>query len=341
MRITKRLLEEAVERNVLSSESSTLLWEMLEARQTKSSFGFNVLAYLGALIIIFSLTWFAVKAFSELNSAILLTTAVFYFFVFNIIGLILQKKVPSQIPWMLLITFASFMVPLVIFAIQKVLGFYITGNLGANPDIYVWIYHGWFFVEVGTILIYLGYLIVFKFEFLVFPFSFFIWLFSMDLTQMILGKDSNWDDRKMVSIVFGLAMIAISYVLDLLRKEKDYSFWLYLFGLMSFWFALTFSSTDELFLKFLYCGMNLMLIFIAVIFRRTVFLVFGAMGVFIFLYDITNSVFRNSLLFPIYLSLVGAGILFGAVLLIKNQEKLEARFAGGLPGFLKRLIPKR
>lgn len=341
MKITWRDLDSAIEANVLDPEVGENLWSWLESRQPKSSLGLNVLAYFGALVIISSLTWFVTRAFSEANPAILLVTGFTYSVGFSAVGLILKKRLSSQVPSMLLLTIAVFMVPLTVYALQRVLGLASIENLGSYHDFYTWVNKGWFIMELTTIIVSTIYLIAFKFEFLTFPLAFVLWFLSMDITPLLFGPDFNWDNRKQVSIVFGLGMIAISYVLDLIRKERDYSFWLYLFGLLAFWCAISFSSTDQLILKFLYCGMNLVLIGVAVLFLRPVFLVFGSVGVFMFLYDITNNVFRDSLLFPIYLSLVGVAILVCAILLIKNQKRIDSLLINALPEQIKALIPRR
>lgn len=341
MKINKQDLENAVADNVLSSEVSENLWNWLESRQQKSSLALNVLAYFGALVVISSLTWFVTKAFSEANPVILLATGLTYFVGFSLVGFVLIKRLPSRIPSMLLLTISVFMVPLTIYAFQRMLGLETIENLGSYKDFYHWINKGWFFMELGTIIISVIYLVVFKFEFLTFPLAFVLWFVSMEITPLIFGSDFNWDNRKQVSIIFGLSMIVISYLIDLRRREHDYSFWLYLFGLLAFWCAISFSSTDQILLKVLYCGMNIILIVVAVIFRRPVFLVFGSVGVFMFLYDITNNIFKDSLLFPIYLSLLGIAILVFAILLIRRQKKIDEYLATALPKELRALIPKR
>ena len=63
----------------------------------------------------------------------------------------------------------------------------------------------------------------------------------MDLTPIVFGKNEySWDERKWVSMLFGLAMILAAYFWDLrARVRQDFAFWGYLFGLFAFWGGLS------------------------------------------------------------------------------------------------------
>ena len=340
MKITRDDLEAASQENLLSADQADDLWAWLQQRKSRQSVGIQILAYLGALVVISSLTWFATKAFSESNPAILLVTGLVYFIGFTVAGLY-ARRLESPIPPMLLLTIAVFMVPLTIYAFQKVLGLGSFEGWGSYHDFYVWISRGWFPIELGTLVAALAALALFRYEFLTFPLAFVLWFLSMDLIPLIFGRDFNWDERRLVSMLFGLGMLAVSYALDLRRKGRDYSFWLYFFGLLAFWGALSLSSTDELGPKLLYCGINLLLIVVSMLLKRPVFLVFGAVGVFGFLYDITQNVFRNSLFFPLVLSLVGMAILASAIVLLKRQKAIEAFFERHVSSSLRKWLPRR
>lgn len=340
LRVQKEDLDEAVAQNLLLADQKQALWDFLQTRNKGSLQALTVLAYFGALIVISSMTWFATKAFSESNPWILLATGVSYFLFFLVAGLSLKTRMTNSVPAMLSLTIAVFMVPLSIYALQRVTGMVSLDFPGSYHDYYAWINGGWFFMELGTVAVSLVFLWLWRFEFLTFPLAFTLWFLSMDLAPILFGKSFDWDDRRILSLYFGLAMLVVSYIFDLLKKDRDYAFWLYLFGLVTFWCGISFSSTDQLVLKFLYCGMNILLVLIALLFRRTVFLVFGAMGIFLFLFDLSDNVFRDSLLFPLFLSLVGAGILAVSVWLFRLQGRMDAFLARKIPESLKKFIPR-
>jgi hypothetical protein len=60
---------------------------------------------------------------------------------------------------------------------------------------------------------------------------------SMDLTPFLFGEaDSTWELRKLVSLWFGLLIALLAFWVDIrARHDKDFAFWLYLFGIIAFW----------------------------------------------------------------------------------------------------------
>jgi hypothetical protein len=76
---------------------------------------------------------------------------------------------------------------------------------------------------------------------------------------------------------------------------------------MAFWGGLSLMESDSELRKLLYCLINLGLMFVAVFLERRAFLVFGAMGVFGYLGHLSYSIFKNSMLFPLALTLIGFG----------------------------------
>jgi len=340
LRIGREALESAVRDQVISAEQADALWDRFTGTKTDSSRGLTVLAYLGAFVIVSAMTWFATEAFSETNPWLPLATGLAYFALFTALGAVFSRRMSSDIPAALLLTVAAFMVPLTVFAVQRLTGLTDWAALGSYHDFYVWIDRGWFWMEAATLVTAALYLVLFRFELLTLPLAFVLWFLSMDVTPLLFGKEFTWGQGRVVSMVFGLILLAVSYALDLLRRGRDYSFWLYLFGLLAFWCGVSFSSTDQLIFKCLYGLLNLALIAIAVLLRRPVFLVFGAVGVFLFLFDLSANVFRESLFFPIYLSIVGAGILAGAIALLRNQRALDSWLERVIPAGLKRLIPR-
>ncbi|MGV2837528.1 DUF2157 domain-containing protein, partial [Pseudomonas shirazensis] len=61
--------------------------------------------------------------------------------------------------------------------------------------------------------------------------------------------------------------------------------------------------------KAMYGLINLGLMGLAVLLRRPIFMVFGAMGVAAYLGYLSYQVFADSLLFPLLLTLIGLGVI--------------------------------
>ena len=124
-------------------------------------------------------------------------------------------------------------------------------------------------------------LIVFPFPFLVMIIAFALWFMSMDLTPWLMGvEEFSWDQRATISMYFGLAVLAVAWLVDLKRwRNGDFAFWLHLFGLMAFWGGLTAQHSGDELGKALYCVINVGLVFLSIFLMRRVYAVFGAIGV--------------------------------------------------------------
>jgi len=94
-------------------------------------------------------------------------------------------------------------------------------------------------MEVGTVAAGFVALRFFRFPFLAAPSAFALLFMSMDLTLLIYGSHYyEAQGYQVVSLVFGLVVLAGAYVVDR-HTEEDYAFWGYLFGMFAFWGGLT------------------------------------------------------------------------------------------------------
>ncbi len=341
VKISKEDLEHAASTGIISDEQAEALWSQFSPKASdKTPFtGVNVAYYFGAFVIISAMTWFATEAFNSFSSTGLMIISLAYFAGFSQAGKTLFDKESTRIPGGLLLTIAVFMVPLFIFSAQHYSGAWGTEEPGTYHDYFVWVKGGWFFMEIGTIITSIIFLYRFRFPFLTFPLAFTLWFLSMDMTAVIFG-DAGFSSkqREIVSVVFGLAMLIGTYFIDR-RTEKDFAFWLYLFGLLAFWGGLSLLGSGSEWGKFYYFCINISLVIISVLFRRNVFLVFGAIGSFWYLGYLTYEVFGGSLVFPIILTLAGLTIIWLAIKYAKNQNEIEAFVTAKLPKELLNLLP--
>jgi hypothetical protein len=67
--------------------------------------------------------------------------------------------------------------------------------------------------------------------------------------------------------------------------------------------------------------------------------VFGVIGVSIYLGDLANKVFRDSLMFPFALSVIGVAVIALGLLYHRHQEAISAWLDARLSPTVKRLRP--
>src|SRR5581483_8852729 len=108
-------------------------------------------------------------------------------------------------------------------------------------DYQYWIDARWAVMELGTLLAGALVLFFYRLPFAVMPIAVTLWYMSMDFAPLLAGGvDPAWKYRKIVSMVFGLAMIVLALYVDVrTHRRPDYAFWLYLFGTLAFWGALS------------------------------------------------------------------------------------------------------
>ena len=308
----------------------------------KSSFDLvHIIYYFGALLIIFGMGWFLNEAWDKASGTALFFLGLIYVIIFTLASYVTWFKKDLKIAGGLLATIAVCMVPIMTYGFLKMMGWWPTKALtdGRYRDYHILIKTSYLYLEIATILAGVIFLRFIKFPFLTAPIFFSLWYMSMDLTPLIFGKiDYTWQERKIVSAVFGFIILVISYFVDR-RTKKDYAFWGYLFGMIAFWGGLSLmESTSEL-NKFIYFCLNLFFIGLSVLFDRRIFIICGAMGSIGYLGHLANIVFKDYLSFPIIVTMIGLIIIFFGVKYQKNKSRVDKSVMGMIPKFIQELSP--
>lgn len=342
MNISKQDLAWAASTGAISPDQVDPLWRALEGHHpTRARFDLpHVAYYVGALIVISAMGWFMTRAWETFGGGGLFLIATAYAVLFVLAGRTLWTRDGLLIPGGLLFTIAVCMTPLAVYGLERYVGIWPQGDPGNYQGYHIWVKGSWFLMEMGTILAGLAALRFIKFPFLTAPIAFTLWYMSMDLTPLLFGKnDWAWDERLWVSFWFGLAMLVAAYVVDR-RTKEDFAFWGYLFGLMAFWGGLSFmESTDELG-KFFYAMINVGLMLLSVLLDRRAFIVFGSLGVLGYLGHLAQEVFKDSLLFPFALALLGIAVIALGVWYQRRREAIEAAILALVPARLMELLPR-
>jgi hypothetical protein len=301
----------------------------------------HLLWYAGALIVITAMGLFSTLAFSQMGGKALTVTAVVYAIAFAAAGHYLWYIRGLRTPGGLLIAIAVSMAPLAVYGIQDALELWGQfGKPGTVQGFYIWIKGSWIFMEIAAIAAGVLALRFYPFPFIALIIGVALWFMSMDLAPWIAGQDSaDFEARRLVSLRFGLATILLAWAVDCLKRGGDFAFWLHLFGIVTFWGAVCLADAGTAFDKALFCAMNVGLLFFAVFLGRKVYAVFGVIGISMYLGDLANRMFNDSLLFPFALSLIGVAVIAAGLLYYRHQDRITAWFEARVPDPVKRLRP--
>jgi len=333
-------LARAVEAGLLSAEQEQALLRFLREQPAHRP-GFqlaHVAFYLGALLIMGAMGWLLSEAWMRIGDSALLAIALAYIVLLTFAGLAMQRR-GQLIPGGVLAAVAVSIVPLAVFAIERLTGIWPLDDQQSDyHDYYRYVQGGWLLMETATVCAGLLMLRLIPFPFIVMPIAVALWFMSMDLSEWIYGDVFTWEQRQQVSLWFGLGLLLVVLLVDG-RTREDYAFWGYLAGLLAFWGGLTSMNSDSELGKALYCLINLGLMLVAVFLRRPLFMVFGALGVAAYLGYLSYEVFAESLLFPLVLSLIGLAVIGLGLWYQKHRERLSDQLRAALPASLVDWLP--
>lgn len=340
-------LEGAIREGILSAVQADRLVAFLAGKPAVPSGGprftfVHVLYYLGGMIAIGAMSIFMTLGWNALGGwGGFLISVCYALLALGLTYWLLERK-HLEVPAGITATLAVVMVPLAIFFVQMALGYW--GESKPYRDYHVFIDWRWIEMEFGTIAIGAILLWRYRFPFMLMPIAVTLWYMSMDLVPFLMGQEHvyDWEIRKFISLWFGLAMVLLAFWVDVRsRFSRDYAFWLYLFGVLTFWGGLSLMESGSEWGKLGYCGINVAMILLGAALGRRVFAVFGGLGVAGYLGYLSYKVFKDSMIFPLALSLVGLAIIGLGVLWQRREAQWSARLRGFLPTPLRELIEAR
>jgi hypothetical protein len=338
MRILKSDLDSASEKEILTPDQANKLWDYfgsLRIDQPKFK-PLHIIYYFGGLLVLSSMSWFLNNAWND-GAMIMFICTIFAGF-YLAIGNNLWTKPNLKIPGGLLITAAVGLTPVFIYGLEKTLGLLPDQT---NYHNYHHLIRGhWIAMELGTIIVALIALRFYKFPFITFPLAISLWYISMDFAPVFFDKETlSFQERGLVSCVFGLVVLFCSYFVDRKFKETDFAFWTYLFGMVAFWIGLSLVNSNSEISKFIYFLLNILFIILSVYLHRKIFAIFGVFGVLSYISHLSWSVFKDSQIFPLIIAMLGILIIFLGVKFQKNKEKVEKTIESWFPTFLNKWRP--
>lgn len=341
MKITRRHLEEAVRRQILSTDQAAALADFLESRpDTGPTFDFtHLLYYFGGLVAISAMTLFMNLGWQAFGGWGIFFISLAY----AGIGLFISgwfKRRGHALPAGICATFVVALTPLAIYGLQMAMGWWPDDT--TYREYHRLIRWHWMFLEFGTLIVGIVMAWRLKYPFLMMPVAVTLWYMSMDVASMLTYGEADWEFRAYVSVCFGLMTTLVAFWTDIrARHSGDYAFWLYLFGLAAFWGGLTSLDSDSELAYFGYFCVNLVLIACGAVLVRRVFVVFGGIGCAVYLGHLANEVFEDSWLFPVVVTAIGLGIVYLGLIWQRNERKITTRLRAALPKLVRELLEAR
>lgn len=342
MNINKQHLQQAAAHGLLREGQVEALWSFLQQQaETTPRFQFtHILYYLGGMIAIGAMTLFMNLGWERFGGGgLTLISLAYAVTALATCRWMLQRQLP--IPAGILATLAVCMTPLAVYGVQSMLGLWPTNT--HYQDYHRYIDWRWLQMELATLAAGSIALQRLRLPFLVLPIAVTLWYLSMDLAPMLFDPEYvGYYWRQWVSLWFGLAMLLLAFWVDLRsRSGRDYAFWLYLFGTLAFWGGLSLMDSSSELNKFLYLCINLLLILVSAVLARRVLAVCGALGCAGYLSHLAYQVFRDSLLFPFVLTLIGLGVIWLGIQWQRRETDITARLRAHLPAELQALLARR
>jgi hypothetical protein len=321
----------AAEEGVLPRPVAERLVEWGRARRTEAEArvrpeeqkGLNAVTvayYFGAMLMISACAWFLGDKWESLGSRGVFATTLVYMAVALGVGLWLRAR-GYVVGGGLLVTVAVCLVPLLTYTLEDMLGMWPAAHPGEYAGFYPRIHASWIVMELATIGAAALALRFVPFGFLTAPMAFSFWFFSMDVAEWLIGGgELTRQQRCWISVAVGLLTMIVGYGLEMTRGvdedapyTEDFAFWCFLFGLLAFWGGFTAMESGSEFGRILYALLNVGLVLVSIWLRRATFLVFGVLGVHIYLGHLAYEVFKDSVLFPFALALLGLSVILVTV----------------------------
>lgn len=342
MKISKQSLNQAAAQGLITPQQVETLWDFLsqQNRSTPSLNPTSILYYLGGCIAIGAMTIFMNLGWETFGGKGLSAIAFAYAVISLSLAEYLQKK-SLTIPAGIMATLAVAMVPLFVYGIQTVLGYFETHTTYRN--FHRIIDARWVIIELSTVIAGLLVLMRYRIGFILLPVSVALFYLSMDLVPFLFRPgDFTMGFYPSVAIWFGLCMLVVALVTDIYdHSTQDFAFWLYFFGVLTLWTGVSVGNSHLLSAKLLYIGFNLLLIAVGTCLMRKVFLVFGGLGVFIMLGNLSRTIFRDSIGFPFSLTVLGLLTIGIGIWWQRNEGAIQKRVTRVLPPALVDLRERR
>jgi len=314
------------QRGLLSDEQlrSIIAEEGLEAepKAKERKLGLNpvtVAYYFGGLLAFFSFTFFVGMNWNDLTDWARLGVALGAMLMIGALGIWLRFMRGYPTAGGLLLFVATAVLPLFIYTVAKLLGTWPDGASFYQLRFVI------LYLCLGSLAGSLAVLILTRFSLISLIVAAFVHLTALDIAQIIVGERDSALELT-AATCGGLILLGIALTL---WGRKPYSFWFKLYGLVGLQVAFTtlFMESDSILFGLLFLLVYLIMVGFSLRFREVIYLIFGAIGFYIYITRLVFDTFEGTTYFPLLLGGIGISIVVLAVLYQRYGTRLFRRGA--------------
>ena len=338
-------IDAAASQGLIPVGSTQPLWSFLQERTTQrqsdpasgeSPFTFSSLSwYSGGVVLLLAMFWLDAQFWETWNGGAMALITALYTGAFAVAGAKLWKTDQLRIPGGVSITLAASITPLLVLAVERMLGLW-------SIDLDWRASYGLEMSLMGTLAVSsIIALRSYKFPLLTLPLTLGLMGLAYEANRL-LGTTGTHIIEEHFMLAVGLLVITGAFIAGRSAKES-FTFWPYTLGALTFWLAFTsifgWAGSEGSMLFYAVCNVAMMLA--SVLLSRRIFVVLGAIGAVGYLSHLAWTVFAGSMLFPVVLSLFGVGVIWGGVVYHRNQAAIDAAILGLVPSGLQKYLPAR
>ncbi|MEO7458269.1 MAG: hypothetical protein ABIY52_18565 [Gemmatimonadaceae bacterium] len=294
----------------------------------------HIAYYIGAMCVLAGLGWGLVSAWEASGGLFLAVVATAYGIAFALGGERLWQREETRHPAGILWALAVGMVPLVVYGIQRKLGFWPGGKPGDSLNYrsyYELVNSRWLPMELATLAA--GWAVARRraIPFLGYPVAQALWFLGMD-GLALLGIDRF--DQVSCALI-GIAMLLLAILVDR-RVRVDMAFWFHLAAALTLIAGLRVLDSNPL------NAVGALALFgIAAATKRQSYAVVGGIGLWVYVGTLCISTFKNSMIFPVVLVAVGIGSIALGIWYQGHRDSLLESVRAWLPPELRLDLPTR
>lgn len=341
MKISKSILLQAQDDQVLSPGQANALWSYLEQHcERANAFSVaNMLYYLGGMMAILAMSLFMAAGYEVFEERGIMVLA----FCYGLLAFWLAERAKGKGQSALCGIYAVLtivQVPLFVFGLISPSGVdYQSYHLTVNEQ--------WLILEMSTLIAAGAALYRFKLPFLLMPVAVTLWYMSMDIAPALFSISYDWEFRCTVSAIWGLFILTFAFYVDLRNKQQaDFAFWIYLSGSLSFslgsaFLSFAFDGVAELIAIGVVVVLHVLLMFAGIVLVRRQLVAFGSLGVFACLSYLAFDVFENSDWWWLALTIAGFTVVYIGHLWQRHENAISLYCQRKTPELVRRLVERR